>query len=162
MKPLQLIDRVVVEITSKDGIYESLVDVANELRHIAEQIENGMKGETYLRTNPNNEQHTEILWEHESKDYGGFRIVSDRPLIRQFIYCSEHKPRIIPDGHFPMCYITREDFDMAGFDTKSILDDDIERVASLMNEDYRKGWSISFDDDLAAAANNIGLKEKED
>ena len=50
MKELQLIDRVVVEIRGEEGTSErlSLVHIANELRKVAEQIENGMKGDEWV------------------------------------------------------------------------------------------------------------------
>ena len=81
-----------VEINAEEGAECMASCVATHLRIVADQIENGIKGDNYLLERPSNGQKTEVLWEHESKNYGGFRILSDKPLIRQFIYGSEPKP----------------------------------------------------------------------
>lgn len=89
MKELKLIDRVVVEIKGEEGVERSNIEIANELRHIAERIENGIKGDNGLRTNPSNGLHTEVLWEHECTDFG-FQM-GDKSLICKHYYGSEPK-----------------------------------------------------------------------
>lgn len=97
MKELQLIDRVVVEIKSEEGAECMASCIANHLRIVAEQIENGMKGDNYVLERPSNGQKMEVLWEHECPNYGGFRILSDKSLICQYYYKSEPSPHVLSD-----------------------------------------------------------------
>lgn len=93
MKELQLIDRVVVEIRGEEGSSEklSLVAIANRLRMVAEQIENGMKGNEWLEENPQSHEYKEVLFEHECTEFG-FRM-GDKSLIGMHYYGSEKKPK---------------------------------------------------------------------
>ena len=91
MKELQLIDRVVVEIRGEEGEKCSPFDIAQELRKIADRIDDCIKGDNELRTNPNNGHHTELLWERECTAYG-FRM-GDKSLIGMHYYGSEKKPK---------------------------------------------------------------------
>lgn len=93
MKQLQLIDRVVVEIRGEEGTSErlSLVHIANELRKVAEQIENGMKGDEWVEEDIRTHEHREVLFEHECTEFG-FRI-GNKSLICQYYYKSEPKPK---------------------------------------------------------------------
>lgn len=93
MKKLQLIDRVVVEIRGEEGEKCSPFDIAQELRKIADRIDDCIKGDNELRTNPNNGQHTELLWERECTAYG-FRM-GNKSLIGMHYYGSEKKPKPI-------------------------------------------------------------------
>lgn len=92
MKPLQLIDRVVVEIRGEEGTSErlSLVHIANELRKVAEQIENGMKGDEWVEEDMRTHEYREVLFEHECTEFG-FRM-GDKSLIGMHYYGSEPKP----------------------------------------------------------------------
>lgn len=92
MKQLQLIDRVVVEIRGEEGTSErlSLVHIANELRKVAEQIENGMKGDEWVEEDMRTHEHREVLFEHECTEFG-FRM-GDKSLIGMHYYGSEPKP----------------------------------------------------------------------
>lgn len=93
MKELQLIDRVVVEIRGEEGSSErlSLVAIANRLRMVAEQIENGMKGDEWIEENPQSHEYKEVLFEHECAEFG-FRM-GDKSLISMHYYGSEKKPK---------------------------------------------------------------------
>ena len=93
MKELQLIDRVVVEIRGEEGTSErlSLVYIANELRNVAEQIENGMKGDEWVEEDMRTHEHREVLFEHECTEFG-FRM-GDKSLIGMHYYGSEKKPK---------------------------------------------------------------------
>lgn len=90
MNELKLIDRVVVEIRGEEGEKCSPFDIAQELRKIADRIDDCIKGDNELRTNPNNGQHTELLWERECTAYG-FRM-GNKSLIGMHYYGSEKKP----------------------------------------------------------------------
>ena len=157
----ELIDRIVVEIKAPQGNTLAPEQVANQLRMIADEIDDGMKGNNYTDHMPHEEEHFEVLWEHECTSYG-FRIVSDKSLVCQYYYDSEPKPRIMNNGEFPVTTLTRQDLVDAGYDSKSILDDDIESVASRMKKYYHEGYCVSFSEDLKTAADYLGIREKED
>lgn len=72
--------------------------------------------------------------------------------------------REVPDmtGKFPVAFVTRQNLDDAGYDLRSILDDDIESIANRMGKYYYEGYCNSFDEDLKSAADYLGTKEKED
>lgn len=93
MKKLVLKDRVVVEFLASENEERFTPDfIAGQLRNIADEIQNGRSGDSYCPWSDN-----EVLWEHESVGYGGFRILSDKSLISQFIYHSEPRPRLISE-----------------------------------------------------------------
>lgn len=70
----------------------------------------------------------------------------------------------IPDmtGKFPVCFVSKEDMEDAGYDVNNITDDDLEKIASRMKKYYQIGCCNCFSEDLKTAADYIGLKEKED
>lgn len=91
MKEKQLIDRIVVEIKAEKGYELANEQVANQLRMIADEIDEGMKGNNYTDNMPHEEEQFEVLWEHECTSYG-FRM-GDKSLICQHYYGSEKKPK---------------------------------------------------------------------
>lgn len=139
MKQLQLIDRVVVEIMSQDGTELTASNIANQLRMVADEIEDGIKGNNYTDedwTGDTTESKVgfEVLWEHECTDYGGFRM-GDDSLIRDAYYGSEKKEE------FPVLTLMREDLEQKGFDTSNLGDEWMEKIASkvgdiLLDSDY--------------------------
>lgn len=151
MKELQLIDRVVVEIRGEEGEKCSPLDIAKELRKIADRIDDCIKGDNELRTNPNNGHHTELLWERECTAYG-FRM-GDKSLIGMHYYGSEKK------DEFPVITLMREDLEQKGFDTSNLGDEWMEKIASkvgdiLLDSDY---W-----DHLVWAAEYYKVPRKEE
>ena len=94
MSELKLIDRVVVEI--RDAVCDDCpnVYVADKLREVANLIESGVKGGDISKPGDFDQ---DVLWEHEMRRYGGYRILSDKSLIGQFYYGSEPKPTIVSD-----------------------------------------------------------------
>ncbi len=158
MKQLQLIDRVVVEIRGEEGEKCSPLDIAKELRKIADRIDDCIKGDNELRTNPNNGHHTELLWERECTAYG-FRM-GDKSLIGMHYYGSEKKPRIIKDDEFVVCYLTKSDIEQRHFDPSGIDDDTMESIASRMNEYLCDG--VGYWDALDAACEFYDIPRKED
>lgn len=151
MKELQLIDRVVVEIRGEEGEKCSPFDIAQELRKIADRIDDCIKGDNELRTNPNNGHHTELLWERECTAYG-FRM-GDKSLIGMHYYGSEKK------DEFPVITLMREDLEQKGFDTSNLGDEWMEKIASkvgdiLLDSDY---W-----DHLVWAAEYYKVPRKEE
>ena len=97
MKELQLIDRVVVEIKAQQGYELANEQVANQLRMIADEIDDGMKGNNYTDHMPHEEEQFEVLWEHECTSYG-FRM-GDKSLICQHYYGSEKPKKYIIIAH---------------------------------------------------------------
>ena len=160
MKELQLIDRVVVEIRGEEGTSErmSLVHIANELRKVAEQIENGMKGDEWVEEDMRTHEHREVLFEHECTEFG-FRM-GDKSLIGMHYYGSEPKPRIIKDDEFVVCYLTKSDIEQQHFDPSGIDDDTMESIASRMNEYLCEG--VGYWDALDAACEFYDIPRKED
>lgn len=158
MKELKLIDRVVVEIRGEEGEKCSPFDIAQELRKIADRIDDCIKGDNELRTNPNNGHHTELLWERECTAYG-FRM-GDKSLIGMHYYGSEPKPRIIKDDEFVVCYLTKSDIEQQHFDPSGIDDDTMESIASRMNEYLCEG--VGYWDALDAACEFYDIPRKED
>ena len=151
MKELQLIDRVVVEIRGEEGEKCSPFDIAQELRKIADRIDDCIKGDNELRTDPNNGQHTELLWERECTAYG-FRM-GNKSLIGMHYYGSEKK------DEFPVITLMREDLEQKGFDTSNLGDEWMEKIASkvgdiLLDSDY---W-----DHLVWAAEYYKVPRKEE
>lgn len=134
MKELKLIDRVVVEIKSKEGSECMASCLAEQLRIVAELVENGMKGYNYVLEGPSKGKKMEVLWEHECPNYGGFRM-GDKSLICMHYYGSEKK------DEFPVLTLMREDLEQKGFDTSNIGDEWMEKIASkvgdiLLDSDY--------------------------
>lgn len=157
MKELQLIDRVVVEI--KDADVEDCTNeyVASVLRSVANEIENGMKGNNYVP-----DTGCEVLWEHECQQYGGFKILSNKSLISQYYYGSEPKPNIIDDGQHIIASVCMQDLEDYGVDVTDITEDDVESVATRMGRFYFDGCADTFGGDLREAAKYEGLKLKEE
>ena len=100
---------------------------------------------------------------HDSTDADGNErtdgdVLDDAYALLKIIQdeCSRTKVK------FPVSFLTRQDFDDAGYDIAGITDDDIEKVASRMDKYYSEGYCNSFTEDLKTAADYIGLKEKED
>lgn len=115
MKQLQLVDRIVVEIMSSGDI-TSLSNLSDYLRRIADSIDDCRKGG---QTKPYED--TEILWERESRDNGGFRM-GNRSLIRDAYYGAKQT--------FEVCCVEREDLENLYFDTSKLSQEDMERIAA--------------------------------
>ena len=140
-----------VEIRGEEGEKCSPFDIAQELRKIADRIDDCIKGDNELRTNPNNGHHTELLWERECTAYG-FRM-GDKSLIGMHYYGSEKK------DEFPVITLMREDLEQKGFDTSNLGDEWMEKIASkvgdiLLDSDY---W-----DHLVWAAEYYKVPRKEE
>lgn len=154
----ELIDRIVVEIKAQQGYTLAPEQVANQLRMIADEIDDGMKGNNYTDHMPHEEEHFELLWEHECTSYG-FRM-GDKSLICQHYYGSEPKPRVISDGEFPVAVIMREDLENKGFKAADLNDETMEVIASKMSDymlDELDYWSA-----LIASCEWHGIPRKED
>lgn len=154
----ELIDRIVVEIKAPQGYTLAPEQVANQLRMIADEIDEGMKGNNYTDHMPHEEEHFEVLWEHECASYG-FRM-GDKSLICQHYYGSEPKPRVIPNGEFPVAVIMREDLENKGFKAADLNDETMEVIASKMSDymlDELDYWSA-----LIASCEWHGIPRKED
>ena len=161
MKDLKLIDRVVVEINSEEENWDAQ-NMAQLLRMIADKLDDGKKGDEFISTNPSNGRHTEILWERECREYGGFRILNDKSLIQQFIYGSEPKPTILDVGEFSVASINRQDLRDFGYDPSKLTDDDMEAIASKMGKAYHEGYCECWGEDLRSAANHYEVPRKEE
>ena len=96
MKELKLIDRVVVEIKSEDTQKVSNEWIARQLEMVAQRIRDGYKGGTSDWEGNDVPENTELLWEHECPNYGGFRM-GDKSLISMHYYGSEPKPHVVSD-----------------------------------------------------------------
>lgn len=91
MNELKLIDRVVVEIKSEDTQKVSNEWIARQLEMVAQRIRDCYKGGTSDWEGNDIPENTELLWERECPDYGGFRM-GNKSLICQYYYKSEPKP----------------------------------------------------------------------
>ena len=130
MEQTKLIDRVVVEIMAQDGTEFPSRSIANQLRMIADAIEDGTKGNNYTDTDWTNESREskvefEVLWEHECTNYGGFRM-GNSSLIRDAYYGAKE--------YFEVCSVSKEDIEKQGFDASALTKEDMERIASKMND----------------------------
>lgn len=117
MKQLQLTDRVVVEVHAEECTLEQM---AAALRAVAEMIEQCRKGGEFPIGNKGN-----LLWEHESKDNGGFRI-GNRSLIRDAYYGAKE--------FFEVCSVSKDDIEQAGFDSRKLSEEDMQRIASKQGD----------------------------
>ena len=152
MKELKLIDRVVVEIKSEDTQKVSNEWIARQLEMVAQRIRDCYKGGTSDWEGNDIPENTELLWEHECPDYGGFRM-GDKSLIGMHYYGSERK------DEFPVLTLMREDLEQKGFDTSNLGDEWMEKIASkvgdiLLDSDY---W-----DHLVWAADYYKVPRKEE
>ena len=93
METTKLVDRVVVEFKGPQGHTLANEFIANKLREIADAIEDGRSGDDFTEDIG---AEFEVLWEHESVSYGGFRM-GDKSLIGMHYYGSEPKPLIISE-----------------------------------------------------------------
>ena len=152
MKQLQLIDRVVVEIKSEEGEKCSPFDIAQELRKIADRIDDCIKGDNELRTNPNNGLHTEVLWERECIDFG-FRM-GNKSLISDAYYGAKE--------FFEVCSVSKEDIEEQGFDASKLTNEDMERIASKMNDLICEGCDYWNAVDGACEYWEVPRKENDD
>lgn len=79
MNEYKLIDRVVIEVLDTQRTEVSNEYMAAKLREIADQIENCQSGGD--ASDPDN-YNEEVLWEHETPRYHGFKIQpGDKSLI---------------------------------------------------------------------------------
>ena len=152
MKELKLIDRVVVEIKSEDTQKVSNEWIARQLEMVAQRIRDCYKGGTSDWEGNDIPENTELLWEHECPEYGGFRM-GDKSLISMHYYGSEKK------DEFPVITLMREDLEQKGFDTSNLGDEWMEKIASkvgdiLLDSDY---W-----DHLVWAADYYKVPRKEE
>lgn len=123
MKELKLIDRVVVEIKGDDNA--SIWNVAEQLRRIADMIEDGIEGGKYY---PNED--TELLWEREHPENGGFRM-GNRSLICDAYYGAKQT--------FEVCCVEREDLENRDFDTSELTNEDMQRIAGKAGDFILEG-----------------------
>lgn len=108
MEQTKLIDRVVVEIMAEDGTELTASNIATQLRMVADEIEEGTKGNNYTDTDWTNESREskvefEVLWEHECTNYGGFRM-GDDSLVHKAYYEKCDDPRLTPQQRKELGY----------------------------------------------------------
>lgn len=143
MKELKLIDRVVVEVHGNDNA--SVWNVAEQLRRIADMIEDGRKGGQY---HPNED--TELLWEREHQENGGFRM-GNRSLIRDAYYGEKQT--------FEVCCVEREDLENRDFDTRELTNEDMQRIAGKAGDFILEG--CDYWTGIVEAARYCGVPTKE-
>lgn len=95
MEQTKLIDRIVVEIMAQDGTELTARNIANQLRMVADEIEEGTKGASYTDSDwtgdtTESKVNFEVLWEHECTDYGGFRMGDDSRERWRFYHYQFH------------------------------------------------------------------------
>lgn len=146
MKELKLIDRVVVEIKGDDNA--SVWNIAEQLRRIADMIEDGRKGGQY---NPNED--TELLWEREHPENGGFRM-GRRSLICDAYYGAKQT--------FEVCCVEREDLENRDFDTSELTNEDMQRIAGKAGDFILEGCDYWTGVVEAARYYGVPTKEEED
>lgn len=118
MNELKLIDRVVVEIKSEGEPCPT--DIANQLRLIALEIEEGCSGRSRSYKNG-----CECLWQHETPEYGGFRM-GNRSLICDAYYGAKE--------YYVVCSLSKDDIEQAGFDSSKLSEEDMQRIASKQGD----------------------------
>lgn len=146
MKELKLIDRVVVEIKGDDNA--SIWNVAEQLRRIADMIEDGIEGGKYY---PNED--TELLWEREHPENGGFRM-GNRSLICDAYYGAKQT--------FEVCCVEREDLENRDFDTRELTNEDMQRIAYKAGDFILEGCDYWTGIVEAARYCGVPTKEEED
>ena len=92
----------------------------------------------------------EVLWEHESKGYGGFKIGA-RSLIRDAYYGAKHT--------FEVCCVEREDLENRDFDTSKLTAEDMERIAAKAGDLILEGCDYWTGVVEAARYWNVPTKE---
>jgi hypothetical protein len=122
--------------------------VAEQLRRIADMIEDGIKGGQYY---PNED--TELLWEREHPENGGFRM-GNRSLICDAYYGAK--------DFFEVCSISKDDIESQGFDSGSLDENDMVRIASKMDDLILEGCDYWNALDAACEYWEIPRKEYED
>lgn len=151
MKDLKLQDRIVIEICGNgDGEYYPEF-IEKLLSQIAFRIKDGDKGGSLFWDSECSPANTEVLWEHECPNYGGFRMGS-RSLIRDAYYGAKET--------FEVCCVEREDLENRDFDTSKLTNEDMERIANKAGDlilegcDYWTGvveaaryWDVPTKDD---------------
>lgn len=150
MKELKLIDRVVVEIKGNDNA--SVWNVAEQLRHIADLIEDGAIGgenSGCILT----EAEYELLWQREHKENGGFRM-GNRSLICDAYYGAKQT--------FEVCCVEREDLENRDFDTSELTNEDMQRIAGKAGDFILEGCDYWTGVVEAARYYGVPTKEEED
>lgn len=151
MKDFKLQDRIVIEICGNgDGEYYPEF-IEKLLSQIAFRIRNGNKGGSLSWDGECNPANTEVLWEHECPNYGGFHM-GNRSLIRDAYYGAKE--------FFEVCSLSKEDIEQAGFDASKLTAEDMEHIAYEQGElicegcDYWNGldeacrqWEVPRKDD---------------
>ena len=69
------------------------------------------------------------------------------------------------DNHpeeFPIATVSKEDFELYGFDTTNLTSEDIEKVANRMGKFYLEGYADTFGADLATAAEYWDIPKKKE
>lgn len=158
MEQTKLIDRVVVEIMAQDGTELTARNIANQLRMIADEIEESKKGGNYADIDWTDESREsevnfEVLWEHESSDCGGFRM-GNRSLVRDTYYGAKE--------FFEVCSVSKEDIEKQGFDASKLTNEEMERIASKMNDLVCEGCDYWNAVDGACEYWKVPKKEEED
>lgn len=108
MEQTKLIDRIVVEIIAQDGTELTASNIANQLRMVADEIEEGTKGASYTDSDwtgdtTESKVNFEVLWEHECADYGGFRM-GDDSIVHKAYYETCDDPRLTPQQRKELGY----------------------------------------------------------
>lgn len=144
---MKLTDRIVVEIKGEQaGTYPPHF-VAEQLRAIADAIETGTKGNNYTDCSH------EILWEYECPEYGGFKM-GNRSLISDAYYGAKE--------YFEVCSVSKEDIEKQGFDARALTKEDMERIASKMNDLVCEGCDYWNAVDGACEYWKVPKKDEED
>lgn len=153
MKTLHLTDRIVVEI-KREKNEDLLWFIADRLEIIAAKIKDGCKGGTFeWGDEPDCPANTEVLWEHECHEYGGFKM-GNRSLISDAYYGAKE--------YFEVCSVTKEDLEKQGFDAHALTDEDMEHIASKMNDLICEGCDYWSAVDGACEYWKVPKKEEED
>lgn len=61
--------------------------------------------------------------------------------------------------HFPVSHVSRADLEQKGFDTTNVTDEDMERIASFMDDNYLED---GFWTDLVMACEEYGIPERKE
>lgn len=123
MERVRLIDRLVVEIRTTDKPCPT--DIANQLRLIAMEIEDG-----YVGRNRTYQNGSECLWQHESPEHGGFRM-GDKSIIAENYYGQKE--------FWEVSVVSKEDIEKQGFDASKLTDEDMTRIASKQDDLMKEG-----------------------
>lgn len=130
MEKLILKDRIVIEINSESGKEITSQFLYELLGTLAAQIADGHKGGSMSWDEKSIPASTEVLWEHECREFGGFKM-GDRSLIRDAYYGAKE--------FWEVSCVSKEDIEKEGFDASNLTDEDMTRIASHQDDLMKEG-----------------------